>query len=219
VYFLNNLFIMDKKHQKQENSVDNELNDTTNNGSVQGGDTVNQAEETLDDAIEAQDVEVDDSEADEADDVYKKLEEAEAVLQKKSNDYLYLMADFDNYRKRVVREKAEIIRNAAERVLKDLLPIVDDFERGLEATKDDANGQQVREGMELIYNKLVKFLDNNGVKVIESTGADFNADLHDAIATIPAPTPELKGKVIDTTTKGYTINDKVLRHAKVVVGD
>ena len=177
------------------------------------------AEETIEDAAEVQDVEVDDSEADEVADMYKKLEETEAALQKKSNDYLYLMADFDNYRKRVVKEKAEIIKNASERVLKDLLPIVDDFERGLEATKDDADGQQVREGMELIYNKLVKFLGNNGVKVLEGTGADFDADLHDAIATIPAPTPELKGKVIDTTTKGYTLNDKVMRHAKVVVGD
>ncbi len=210
---------MDKKYQKQGKPAENEQNDTTNMGPVQGDDTMNLAEETIEDAAEVQDVEVDDSEADEVADMYKKLEETEAALQKKSNDYLYLMADFDNYRKRVVKEKAEIIKNASERVLKDLLPIVDDFERGLEATKDDADGQQVREGMELIYNKLVKFLGNNGVKVIESTGADFDADLHDAIATIPAPTPELKGKVIDTTTKGYTLNDKVMRHAKVVVGD
>lgn len=210
---------MDKKYQKQGKPADNERNNIVNDGPVQGDDTMNLAEETIDDAAEVQDVEVDDSEAEEVADMFKKLQETETALQKKSNDYLYLMADFDNYRKRVVKEKAEIIKNASERVLKDLLPIVDDFERGLEATKDDTNGQQVREGMELIYNKLVKFLGNNGVKVIESTGSDFNADLHDAIATIPAPAPDLKGKVIDTTTKGYTINDKVMRHAKVVVGE
>lgn len=209
---------MDKKYKEQGNPADYEQNNISDKGPVQGDDTMNLAEETLDDA-EVQDVEVDDSEAGEVADMFKKLQETEAALQKKSNDYLYLMADFDNYRKRVVKEKAEIIKNASERVLKDLLPIVDDFERGLEATKADTDGQQVREGMELIYNKLVKFLGNNGVKVIESTGADFNADLHEAIATIPSPSPELKGKVIDTTTKGYTLNDKVMRHAKVVVGD
>lgn len=210
---------MNKHYEEQGNPADYQQNNITDKGPVQGDDTMNLAEETIDDGAEVQDVEVDDSEAEEVADMFKKLQETEAALQKKSNDYLYLMADFDNYRKRVVKEKAEIIKNASERVLKDLLPIVDDFERGLEATKDDTNGQQVREGMELIYNKLVKFLGNNGVKVIESTGADFNADLHEAIATIPSPSPDLKGKVIDTTTKGYTLNDKVMRHAKVVVGD
>lgn len=210
---------MNKHYEEQGKPADYQQNNITDKGPVQGDDTMNLAEETIDDGAEVQDVEVDDSEAEEVADMFKKLQETEAALQKKSNDYLYLMADFDNYRKRVVKEKAEIIKNASERVLKDLLPIVDDFERGLEATKDDTNGQQVREGMELIYNKLVKFLGNNGVKVIESTGADFNADLHEAIATIPSPSPDLKGKVIDTTTKGYTLNDKVMRHAKVVVGD
>lgn len=210
---------MDKKYQEQGNPADNEQNKTVNEGPVQGDDTMDLEEGFVGDEPEVDDVEVDDSEEAEVADMLKKLQETEAALQKKSNDYLYLMADFDNYRKRVVKEKAEIIKNASERVLKDLLPIVDDFERGLEATKDDTNGKQVREGMELIYNKLVKFLANNGVKVIESTGSDFNADLHDAIATIPAPSADLKGKVIDTTTKGYTLNDKVMRHAKVVVGE
>ncbi len=101
-------------------------------------------------------------------------------------------------------------------MLKGILPIVDDFERGL-AASSDAEG--MRQGMELIYNKLVKYLADNGVKAMESTGAEFNADLHEAIASIPAPTEDLKGKVIDTTQKGYMINDKVLRHAKVAVGE
>ncbi len=129
------------------------------------------------------------------------------------------MADFDNFRKRVVKEKAEILRNGAEKVLAGLLPIVDDFERGLQATAGTENAEGVREGMELIYNKLVKYLSDNGVKAIESTGNDFDADLHEAIATLPAPAPELKGKVVDTVQKGYMINDKVLRHAKVAVGE
>lgn len=188
------------------------------NGEVQN-DPTERIEETTAPETEVQDVEDDDSEEAEVADMFKKLQETEEALKKKSNDYLYLMAEFDNYRKRTIKEKSDIIKNASEKVLKDLLPIVDDFERGLEATKDDSDGQQVRQGMELIYNKLVRFLENNGVKPIESTGAEFDSDLHDAIAKIPAPSEEEKGKVIDTTTKGYTLNGKVLRHAKVVVAD
>lgn len=174
-------------------------------------------DETVTPDVEVNDVVDDDSEEAEVSDMFKKLQETEAALAEKDKEYLFLRADFDNYRKRAIKEKSEIIKNASERVLKDLLPIIDDFERGLEATKDDTDGQQVREGMELIYNKFVKFLTANGVKPIESTGTDFNDELHDAIATVPATSDDMKGKVIDTTTKGYTLNDKVLRHAKVVV--
>ncbi len=149
----------------------------------------------------------------------EELEAARAEIEKEKNEYLYLMADFDNYRKRVTREKADLLKNAGERVLLGLLPIVDDFERGLAATEGSTDADAIRQGMELIYNKLIKFLESNGVKAMESTGADFNSDLHDAIATIPAPSEDLKGKVIDTTQKGYMINDKVLRHAKVAVGE
>lgn len=128
------------------------------------------------------------------------------------------MAEFDNFRKRNVKERGELIKNASESVMKQLLPIVDDMERGLEATKDAEDPNAIREGMQLIYNKLVKMLEHNGVKAIESTGADFNPELHDAIAMVPVDDESLKGKVIDTPTKGYMINDKVLRHAKVAVG-
>lgn len=172
---------------------------------------------TDDDRIE--DVEPDDSEESEVADMFKKLQETEAQLNEKSMSYLRLMADFDNYRKRVTKEKADIIKNAAEKVLSGLLPIVDDFERGLEATKESSDADDVRQGMELIYHKLLNYLASYGVTPIESTGADFDADLHDAIATVPAPEESMKGKVIDTTTKGYKLNDKVLRHAKVVVGE
>lgn len=147
------------------------------------------------------------------------LDEACAALEKEKKEYLFLMAEFDNYRKRVTREKADLLKNAAERVLLGFLPIVDDFERGLAAAASDDSAQAVREGMELIYNKLMKYLESQGVKVMESTGADFNPDIHEAIATIPAPSDDLKGKVIDTTQKGYMLNDKVLRHAKVAVGE
>ncbi len=152
-------------------------------------------------------------------DLQGKLDESLQELEKSKKDYLYLMAEFDNYRKRVTREKADLLKNAAERVLLGLLPIVDDFERGLTATENDTDAASVRKGFELIYNKLVGYLSSNGVKPMESNGATFDPDLHEAIATIPAPSEELKGKVIDTTQKGYTLNDKVLRHAKVAVGE
>lgn len=146
------------------------------------------------------------------------LDEALRQVEKDKQDYLMLMADFDNYRKRMLREKADLLKNAAERTLLGLLPIVDDFERGLAASTHE-DGEAMRKGMELIYNKLIKYLESNGAKAMESTGAPFDADLHEAIAAIPAPSEELKGVVIDTTQKGYMINDKVLRHAKVAVGE
>ncbi len=183
--------------------------------------------EILDDVQEAQEEE--DSQIDEANDMIneqladidtlnKQLLDAQAQVEKEKKEYLFLMAEFDNFRKRTVKEKGDIIRNAAEKVLTGLLPIVDDFERGLEATRDDADGAEVHKGMELIYQKLVKYLEQNGVKAIESDGKPFDADLHEAIAMVPVDDESKKGMVVDTPTKGYTLNDKVIRHAKVAVG-
>lgn len=174
-------------------------------------------EDVLDDTTE--DTATADITEDEANAMMTQIQTLTESLEKEKKDYLLLRADFDNYRKRTLREREELLRNAAEKVLRGLLPIVDDFERGLDATKQAEDAESVRQGMELIYNKLIKYLADNGVTPIESTGKDFDADLHEAIATIPAPTPELKGKVVDTTTRGYMINDKVLRHAKVAVGE
>lgn len=143
--------------------------------------------------------------------------ELQAQVDKEKKEYLFLAAEFDNYRKRTLREKAEIIKNGGENVLKGLLPIVDDFERGLKAADTDSDSKAVLEGMTLIYNKLIKFLESMGVKEMASTGEPFNSDLHEAIAQVPAPTEDMKGKVLDTVQKGYLINDKVLRHAKVAV--
>lgn len=173
--------------------------------------------EIIDDVEEVADNE--ESDADDLSTLTAQLEATQAALEKEKKEYLFLMAEFDNYRKRVTREKAEIIKNGSEKVLSGLLAIVDDFERGLKAIKENDNVETVREGMELIYNKLIKYLESNGVKAMDSTGKDFDPEFHEAIASIPAPTEDLKGKVIDTTQTGYTINDKVLRHAKVAVGE
>lgn len=145
------------------------------------------------------------------------LADLQKQLEKEKKEYLFLAADFDNYRKRTLKEKAEIIKNGGENVLKGLLPIVDDFERGLKASENSEDAKTIIEGMTLIYSKLVKYLESMGVKEMQSTGSDFNPDLHEAIAQVPAPADDLKGKVLDTVQKGYMINDKVLRHAKVAV--
>ena len=145
------------------------------------------------------------------------LVELQAQVEKEKKEYLFLAAEFDNYRKRTLKEKAEIIKNGGENVLKGLLPIVDDFERGLKAAEMDTDAKSVLEGMTLIYNKLVKYLESMGVKEMNSTGEPFNSDLHEAIAQVPAPSEDMKGKVLDTVQKGYMLNDKVLRHAKVAV--
>lgn len=148
----------------------------------------------------------------------ERIKTLESKLEQEKKEYVFLMAEFDNFRKRTIRERAEIIKNATEKAMGDILPIVDDFERAIQAnsTTDDVNS--VREGVELIYNKFIKYLESYGVKEMSSTGKDFDADIYEAVTTFPAPSEDLKGKVIDTVQKGYSINDKVLRHAKVVVG-
>jgi len=148
----------------------------------------------------------------------KKIAELEAALEHEKKEYLFLMADFENYRKRTLKEKADLIKNGAESAMRDLLPVVDDLERALDAIGKGGDLDSLREGVDLIYNKFVKYLESQHVTAIDSTGKDFDTDVHDAVTMFPAPDPSMKGKVIDTTIKGYMINDKVLRHAKVVVG-
>jgi Molecular chaperone GrpE (heat shock protein) len=156
---------------------------------------------------------------DSLDELTKKYDEAVKKCEALNNDYLRLMAEFDNYRKRTLKEKAELIKIGGEDALKKILPVIDDFERALSAleTSDDINA--VKEGINLIYSKFLNYLEANGVKEIPATGETFDTELHEAITTFPAPTPEQKGKVIDCMTKGYKLNDKVIRFSKVVVGE
>lgn len=157
-------------------------------------------------------------ELNEIDGLKKQLSDAQAQVEKEKKEYLFLMAEFDNFRKRTMKEKSDLIKSAAEGVIKGLLPIVDDFERGLQASTGADDPAEIRKGMELIYQKLVKYLEQNGVKAIDSTGKPFDPELHEAIAMVPAQSDDQKGIVIDTPTKGYTLHDKVIRHAKVAVG-
>lgn len=144
-------------------------------------------------------------------------------LQKKYDElndmHLRLIAEYDNYRKRTLREKAELIKNGGESALIGLLPVVDDFERALANIDTAVDMKAVAEGVDLIYHKFITYLAQQGVKPIEAKGKEFNTEECEAIAAIPAPDPELKGKVLDCIQTGYTLNDKVIRHAKVVVGE
>lgn len=149
----------------------------------------------------------------------KELETAQETIEEQKDKYLRLSAEFDNYRKRTMKEKAELILNGGEKSLSSILPVVDDFERAIKTMETATDVQAVKEGVELIYNKFMATLAQNGVKVIETKDQPMNTDYHEAIAVIPAPSEAQKGKILDCVQTGYTLNDKVLRHAKVVVGE
>lgn len=173
----------------------------------------------------AQDIEADVAITDEAveelteeERLRKENDELKQTVEKEKKEYMFLMAEFDNFRKRTLREKSELIKNAAESAFKGLLPIVDDMERALKASEEVDDAASIREGMELIYKKLKKYMEQNGVKEMDPDDRDFDPDRHEAISVVPVPDESQKGKILDTVEKGYTINDKVLRHAKVVVG-
>lgn len=149
----------------------------------------------------------------------QELEKANEQIEEQKDKYLRLSAEFDNYRKRTMKEKAELILNGGEKSISSILPIVDDFERALKNMETATDVAAVKEGVELIYNKFMSVLGQNGVKVIETKEQPLDTDYHEAIAVIPAPNEALKGKILDCVQTGYTLNDKVIRHAKVVVGE
>ena len=146
------------------------------------------------------------------------LEVANEQIAELNDKFLRKVAEFDNYRKRTLKEKADLILNGAEKTLTKILPIIDDFERAIENGKKTDDVETLREGMDLIYKKFMKILQGEGVEVIPTTGEDFNTDYHEAIAMVPGMGDENKGKVIDCVQTGYTLNGKVIRYAKVAVG-
>lgn len=146
------------------------------------------------------------------------LEKAGAEYAELNDRYLRLMAEFDNYRKRTLKEKAELIANGSAGIVTDILPVIDDLERAVSNSGKSADYDALSEGIKLIYNKLMHTLEQKGVKKICPKNEPFNVDFHEAIAMIPAPDEESKGMVLDCAIDGYMLNDKVLRHAKVAVG-
>lgn len=154
----------------------------------------------------------------EVDQLKNQLAEAEAKIAELQDKYLRQAAEFDNYRKRTIKEKAELIKSAAEKVMVAELPVVDDMDRALENMEKGMDADACIEGFKLIAHKFKNILTQNGLEKIETDGQDFDTDFHEAIALIPAPSEELKGKILDCVQPGYKLGDKVIRHAKVAVG-
>ncbi len=150
--------------------------------------------------------------------VEEQLEKAREKISELNDSLLRKMAEFDNYRKRTLKEKTELILNGGEKTITAILPVLDDMERAMKNMQTATDVAAVLEGVELIYKKFISILEHQGVKAIDTKDADFNVDLHEAIAQLPAPNSEMKGKIIDCTLTGYTMNEKVIRHAQVVVG-
>ena len=148
----------------------------------------------------------------------KKVAELEGKIAKDKDDYIRLMAEFDNFRRRTSQEKLELISMASTDTIKGMLPVLDDCERALAVLRDSDDSNAAKEGTELIYHKLMAYLQSKGLAVIEAKNQVFDTDLHEAVAQFPVPEEEMKGKVFDVVQTGYTLNGKVIRFAKVVVG-
>ena len=196
---------MDSEEKKSEEMKDKVENPTPEEDQPVEGEVQTEAEEpekelTPEEKLQAQ-----------VDELTKEQEEMK-------DKYLRLSAEFDNYRKRTMKEKAELILNGSEKAFKAILPVVDDMERALATMQKATDVEAVKEGVELIYNKFMQILGQNGVQAMDTKEKELDTDFHDAIAIIDAPSEELKGKILDCVETGYTLNDKVLRHAKVVVG-
>ncbi|MBR4269276.1 MAG: nucleotide exchange factor GrpE [Prevotella sp.] len=188
------------------------IKDNINNGVDENVDNVEQTEQTeqtVEDNTAASTEETAEEQVD-------PLEKALAEIEELKKQALYKQAEFENYRKRTLKEKADLILGGGEKTVTAILPVLDDFERALADKSEDPAA--IREGMQLIYNKFVKTLEGLGVKKIETENADFNVDFHESIALVPGMGEDKKGKVIDCVQTGYTLNDKVIRFAKVAVG-
>ncbi len=150
--------------------------------------------------------------------VVSELDQLKNELGESKDKYLRLYAEFENFKKRTVKEKMDLMKNAAQDTLSNLLPVMDDFDRAKTSAEDDGTQESFSEGVTLVYNKLHSTMSNMGVTPMESTGEVFDPELHEAVTEIPAPDESMKGKIVDTILTGYYLNDKIIRHAKVVVG-
>ena len=187
---------------------------------MEGEETLEETEETMADAAtEEAEANADTEASDDAIvDEQDPLATAQAEIEQLKTQILYKTAEFDNYRKRTLKEKAELILNGGEKAVSAILPVIDDMERAIDNGEKTDDPEVLREGMELIYQKFMKALEGLGVKKIDTDGADFDTDMHEAVAMVPGMGDDKKGKVIDCLQTGYTLNDKVIRHAKVAVG-
>ena len=189
---------------------------------IEGEETLNEnpSEETANEAVEGAEKPENAEDTDNTEDAEEKdpLQKAEEEIADLKNQLLYKVAEFENYRKRTLKERAELILNGGEKFITAILPVIDDMERAIENGAKTDDPAVLREGMELIHQKFMKTLEAQGVSKIETTDADFDTDVHEAVAMVPGMGDEKKGKVIDCLQQGYKLNDKVIRHAKVAVG-
>ena len=191
--------------EQSEQTVDNTQTGTSEEEAVQAS----EAEEQIE-SEEAQELTAEEK-------VEKELETVKKLVEEQKDKYLRLSAEFDNYRKRTLKEKAELIKNGGEKAITSILPILDDLERALQNMQKAEDVKAIYDGVDLIYQKFLKELSHEGLKKMEPIGEAFDTDYHEAIALVPSPSEEQKGKVLDCVQTGYTLNDKVIRHAKVVV--
>jgi len=203
--------IKDQQTTKTFENNDNTVTEKDINGSV--------TFTPEDDKKQGTDAESDKPGVPESDKIIQKERELLEKLAEMQDKYLRLSAEFDNYRRRTLKEKIEITKFAAEDTLLQVLPVMDDFERAIKHMEDSENCSGMKEGIDLIYNKFSEFLKQQGVKEIESLKCDFNVDLHDAVTKIKVDDESLKGKIVEVILKGYYLKDKVIRHSKVVIGE
>ncbi|MCR8916845.1 MULTISPECIES: nucleotide exchange factor GrpE [Bacteroides] len=199
---------MDKENQKQN---EEELKSQT-----QEAETANADMEEAKAKVEEQEEEKRELTPEEK--LTEELEKAQRAIEEQKDKYLRLSAEFDNFRKRTMKEKAELIKNGGEKAINAVLPVLDDLERALQNMEKTEDVKAIYDGVNLIYQKFLKNLHQEGLEKMEPVGADFDTDYHEAIALVPAQSEEQKGKVLDCVQTGYKLNDKVIRHAKVVVG-
>jgi molecular chaperone GrpE len=211
-----------KVDEKEELKMNEEADQNQDNIPEEGISAGNESEfevESENLQVETDEEKEDDSVSQLIDEMTQKLSASEATSRDLQDKYLRLSAEFDNYRKRTLKEKMDLTKQANSDLLKDILSVVDDFERGMQLIEKSEDIAALKEGIIHIYNKFTEFIRQNGVKEIEAKDKDFDIDFHEALTKIPAPTEEQKGKVVDVVEKGYMLNDKVLRYSKVVVGE
>ena len=193
--------------KKKETSSKND-NNAQNEANIEEQEQVNNTEEAPNEELEQEEEEFEES----------PLDKMEAELAEAKDKYLRLFSEFDNYRRRTAKEKLELLQTAGERIMVSLLPVIDDFNRA-EKSLDSNDAEAIAEGVRLISDKFVKILDAEGLKIMDTKeGTDFDTELHEAVTQIPAPSKKLKGKIVDTIESGYYLGEKVIRHAKVVIG-
>ncbi|NBC84412.1 MAG: nucleotide exchange factor GrpE [Bacteroidetes bacterium] len=213
-----------KEKKAQQTAENTSANSNSENQQEAKNNQEKEQQEENDLKVEVEDIEKEeepaqDEEQQATDEKEEKIKELENQASQWQDKYLRLSAEFDNFRKRTAKEKSELTKTAGEDTIIDILPVMDDFERAMESLDNSQDVQALKDGVHLIYGKFRDFLNQKGVKEIEAKEKDFDTDLHDAITKVPAPSEELKGKIVDVVQKGYTLHDKVIRYAKVVIGE